>query len=131
MHAKSTKPVRELAAVGDCTEVPWVRKVGDASIRKLSAYEIFWIYSIAYSVFLVYNELYCFWLGFIQEDSNVGNFVLVDPFCAQTLGGISLDTVFFCVHRTKCTLLGGILDGKTVLVIEVQVLRLVVVMESQ
>ena len=45
MHAKGTKQVRESAAVSDCTEISCVRKVGEPRIRKLSAYEIFWIYS--------------------------------------------------------------------------------------
>ena len=44
MHAIGTKQVRESAAVSDCTKISCVRKVGEARIRKLSAYEIFWIY---------------------------------------------------------------------------------------
>ena len=36
---------RESAAVSDCTKISCVRKVGEPRIRKLSAYEIFWIYS--------------------------------------------------------------------------------------
>ena len=46
MDAKGTKQVRESAAVSDCTEISCVRKVGEPRIRKLSAYEIFWIHSI-------------------------------------------------------------------------------------
>ena len=46
MHAKGTKQVRESAAVSDCMEISCARKVGEPRIRKLSAYEIFWIYSI-------------------------------------------------------------------------------------
>ena len=38
--------VRESAAVSDCTKISCVRKVGEFRIRKLSAYEIFWIYSM-------------------------------------------------------------------------------------
>ena len=45
MHAKGTKQVRESTAVSDCTKIFCVRKVGEPRIRKLSAYEIFWIYS--------------------------------------------------------------------------------------
>ena len=46
MLAKGTKQVRESAAVSDCTKISCVRKVEEPRIRKLSAYEIFWIYSI-------------------------------------------------------------------------------------
>ena len=46
MHAKGAKQVRESAAVSNCTKISCVRKVGELRIRKLSAYEIFWIYSI-------------------------------------------------------------------------------------
>ena len=46
MGAKGIKQVRESAAVSDCTKFSCVRKVGETRIRKLSAYEIFWIYSI-------------------------------------------------------------------------------------
>ena len=35
----------ESAAVSDCTKISCVRKAGELRIRKLSAYEIFWIYS--------------------------------------------------------------------------------------
>ena len=45
MHAKGTKQVRKSAAVSDCTKISGVRTVGVPRIRKLSAYEIFWIYS--------------------------------------------------------------------------------------
>ena len=51
MHAKGTKQVRESAAVSDCTKISCVRKVGVPRIRKLSAYEIFWIYSIPFFFF--------------------------------------------------------------------------------
>ena len=44
MYAKGTKQFREFAAVSDCTKISCVRKVGEPRIRKLSAYEIFWIY---------------------------------------------------------------------------------------
>ena len=46
MHAKGTKHARESAAVSDCTKISCIRKVGEPRIRKLSAYEIFWIYSM-------------------------------------------------------------------------------------
>ena len=45
MHAKGTKQVREAAPVSDCTKGSCVRKVGERRIRKLSVYEVFWIYS--------------------------------------------------------------------------------------
>ena len=47
MHAKGTKHARESAAVSDCTKILCVglRKVEEPRIRKLGAYEIFWIYS--------------------------------------------------------------------------------------
>ena len=45
MHAKGTKQVRESAAVSDSTKISCARKVGEPRIRKLSAHEIFWIYS--------------------------------------------------------------------------------------
>ena len=45
MQAKGTKHARESAAVSDCTKISCVRKVREPRIRKLSAYEIFWIYS--------------------------------------------------------------------------------------
>ena len=45
MHAKGRKQVRKSAAVSDCTKISCVRKVGEPRIRKLSTYEIFWIYS--------------------------------------------------------------------------------------
>ena len=54
-HAKGTKQVRESAAVSDCTKISCVRKVGEPRIRKLSAYEIFWIYSI------IETEIVCVW----------------------------------------------------------------------
>ena len=43
MHAEGTKQIRESAAISDCTNISCVRKVGKPRIRKLSAYEIFWI----------------------------------------------------------------------------------------
>ena len=46
MHAKGTKQVRESAAASDCTKISCTRKVGEPRIRKLNAYEVFWIYSI-------------------------------------------------------------------------------------
>ena len=45
MHAKGTKQVRDSTAVSDCTEISCIRKDGEPRIQKLSAYEIFWIYS--------------------------------------------------------------------------------------
>ena len=42
---RSTKQVRVSAVVSDCTKISCVRKVGEPRIRKLSAYEIFWIHS--------------------------------------------------------------------------------------
>ena len=45
MHAEGTKHARESAAVSDRTKISCIRKVGEPRIRKLSAYEIFWIYS--------------------------------------------------------------------------------------
>ena len=46
MHVKGATQVRESAGISDCTEISCVRKVGEPRIRKLSAYETFWIYSI-------------------------------------------------------------------------------------
>ena len=43
---KGTKQVRGSAVVSDGTKISCVRKVGEPGIRKLSAYEILWIYSI-------------------------------------------------------------------------------------
>ena len=46
--SKGSKQVRESTAVSmvsDCTKISCVRNVGEPRIRKLSAYEIFWIYS--------------------------------------------------------------------------------------
>ena len=57
MHAKGTKQVRESAAVSDCTKISCVRKVGEPRIRKLSAYEIFWIYSIYFVLSKFYVTL--------------------------------------------------------------------------
>ena len=48
---KRYKQVRESAAVSDCTKISCVRKVGEPRIRKMSAYEIFWIYSISCNSF--------------------------------------------------------------------------------
>ena len=45
MHAKSTQQIRESASVSNCTKILCVWNVGEPRIRKLSAYEIFWIYS--------------------------------------------------------------------------------------
>ena len=45
MHAKIKKQVRDSAAPSDCKKISCIRKVGKPRIRKLSAYEIFWIYS--------------------------------------------------------------------------------------
>ena len=57
MHAEGTKHARESAAVSDRTKISCVRKVGELRIRKLSAYEIFWIYSI-YRLNYTQTELY-------------------------------------------------------------------------
>ena len=45
MYAKGTKQVREYAAISDCTKISCIRKVKEPRIQKMSAYEIFWIYS--------------------------------------------------------------------------------------
>ena len=44
MHVKGTKQVRESAAVSDCMKIHAHERSESPSIRKLSAYEIFWIY---------------------------------------------------------------------------------------
>ena len=62
MHAKGTKQIRESAAVSDCTKILCVRKVGEPRIRKLSAYEIFWIYRTS-----IYEERYHFFMCFLAR----------------------------------------------------------------
>ena len=58
MHAKGTKQVKESAAVSDCTKMSCVRKVGQPRIRKLSTYEIFWIYSTCNAVLVCRVDAY-------------------------------------------------------------------------
>ena len=56
MHAKGTKQVRESVAVSNCMKISCVRKVREPRIRKLSAYEIFWIYNIQFPDQLFLNR---------------------------------------------------------------------------
>ena len=49
-----------LAAVSDCTKMLCVRKVGEPRIRKLSAYEIFWIQvTVTKTTISVAKDVYC------------------------------------------------------------------------
>ena len=78
MHAKGTKQVRESAVVSDCTKISCVRKLREARMRKLSAYEIFWIYSI--DLTLVNNLPVCMLVKFspcISPFSSLGLKALV------------------------------------------------------
>ena len=66
MHAKGTKQVRESAAVSDCTKISCVRNVGEPRIRKWSACEVFWIYSMITCKSLTFSFL------FLTPDSPTG-----------------------------------------------------------
>ena len=73
MHAKSKKQVRESAAPNDCTKISCIRKVGEPRIWKLSAYEIFWIYSTClmsrwgyHGNFIVNVDMTVVWLTIIN-----------------------------------------------------------------
>ena len=56
MRIKHSKKGRETAAVGGCAKISVYERSEVTRIRKLSAYEIFWIYSS--SLHLLMMELY-------------------------------------------------------------------------
>ena len=119
MHAKIKKQVRESASPSDCTKISCIRKVGEPRIRKLSAYEIFWIYSISkrhdlINVSLIWLTNYLF-LSRIPATHNIPNDHFLYPTTPHDTG-IRRSVVLYCGDAKTTAQARQITSGKFLLV---------------